>query len=205
MPGHKKWSGWGAFWTPRDLLDACSDPEVPPAASEDEAAPFVSPNKRAAAGAHVPPPPLPRNAYAAARREGDSAYRVSDEETQVRSTSKAGLYNPASKAMIHLLCLASSLFACNLTASCANEFRLGVQQLELRTSEGLEVLLGQVGASMAPGRQQALQVNRQHGKHAPQPDTHASNSSKVRLFRKACCVQALLCSSSCIALLADAM
>ena len=97
------------------------------------------------------------------------------------------------------------MFFCNSTASCANEFRLGVQQLELRTSEGLEVLLGQVGASMAPGRQQALQVNRQHGKHAPQPDMHASNSSKVRLFRKACCVQAFLCSRSYAALLADAM
>ena len=180
----------GVHSGPRDLLDACSDPEVPPAASEDEAAPFVSPNKRTAAGALVPPPPPPRNAYAAARREGDSAHRVSDEETQVRCTSKAGLYNPASKAIICFLCLASNLFACNSTALCANEFGLGVQQLELRTSEGLEVLLGQVGASMGPGRQQALQVGRQHGKHAPQPDMHASSSSKVSSFGKECSVHA---------------
>ena len=40
----------------------------------------------------------------------------------------------------------------------------GVQQL--RTSEGLEGLLEQVGASMAPGRQQALQVSRDHAKHS---------------------------------------
>jgi hypothetical protein len=43
---------------------------------------------------------------------------------------------------------------------------LFVSVQQLRTSEGLEVLLGQVGASMAPGKQQALQVNREGAKHA---------------------------------------
>ena len=197
MPRHTKWLVWGAFWTQR-LADACSDPEVPPAASEDEAAPFLSPNKRTAAGNPVLPPPPLRNAHTAARRERDPAHRESDEELQVRFTSKTRLYNSALKAMVQLLRLASLLFVRNPTASCAEEFRLVVQQLELRTSEGLEALLGQVGASMAPGRQQALQVGRQHGKHALQPDIYASSSSKVRSFGKECSVHAF-------ALLADAI
>ena len=46
---------------------------------------------------------------------------------------------------------------------------------------------------------QALQVARQHGKHALQPDAHASDSSEVRPCAKDCCArnlisEVLLCS-----------
>ena len=69
----------------------------------------------------------------------------------------------------------------------------GVQQL--RTSEGLEGLLEQVGASMAPGRQQALQVSRDHAKHSTERRpggasvrVSSSTNQRQQYLRKQACV-----------------
>jgi len=51
---------------------------------------------------------------------------------------------------------------------------------QLRTSEGLESLLGQVGASMAPGRQQALQVIWEHAKHPAENEGRVGAPLRVR-------------------------
>lgn len=50
---------------------------------------------------------------------------------------------------------------------------------QLRTSEGLEALLEQVGASLAPGKQQALQVSRDHGKSAAEDSSGAGRPVRV--------------------------
>lgn len=53
---------------------------------------------------------------------------------------------------------------------------------QLRTSEGLEAMLEQVGATLAPGKQQALQVSRDHGKHAPEDGSGAGAPVRVSVF-----------------------
>ena len=57
------------------------------------------------------------------------------------------------------------------------DVRLVLQQL--RTSEGLEAMLEQVGATLAPGKQQALQVSRDHGKHAIEDGSRAGAPIRV--------------------------
>ena len=50
---------------------------------------------------------------------------------------------------------------------------------QLRTSEGLEALLEQVGASLAPGKQQALQVSRDHSKYSAEDSSGAGPPIRV--------------------------
>ena len=94
----------GCIMDPGNCWTHPLDPGVPPAASEDEGAPFVSPNKRAAAGVPVPPPPPPRKADSAARRERGPSQRDCSEGAQVSFVTKTGLLNSVSSTRFRPKC-----------------------------------------------------------------------------------------------------